>query len=100
MPPESTALLPGTLDMLILKAVSLGELHGYGILLRVQHITGGALTIEQGAVYPALRRLVRQRLLETHWGISDNNRRAKFYRLTVTGRGRLRSETHDWNRIV
>jgi transcriptional regulator len=100
MPPDSTALLPGTLDMLILKAVSLGELHGYGILLRIQHITSGALTIEQGAVYPALHRLVRQRLLETHWGTSDNNRRAKFYRLTATGRGRLRSETHDWNRIV
>ncbi|HET9369170.1 MAG TPA: PadR family transcriptional regulator [Vicinamibacterales bacterium] len=100
MAADSTALLPGTLDMLILKAVSLGELHGYGVLLRIQHITRGALTIEQGAVYPALHRLVRQQLLETHWGTSDNNRRAKFYRLTVKGRGRLRAETHDWNRIV
>ena len=100
MPPEPADLLPGTLDLLILKAVSLGELHGYGVLLRLQQITGGALTIEQGALYPALYRLERQGLLDTEWGASDNNRRAKFYRLTAKGRTRLREETDDWNRLV
>jgi PadR family transcriptional regulator, regulatory protein PadR len=100
MPPEPAGLLPGTLDLLILKAVSLGELHGYGVLLRVQQITQGDLTIEQGALYPALYRLERQGLLDTEWGTSDNNRRAKFYRLTAAGRKRLREETEDWNRMV
>lgn len=100
MPPEPAGLLPGTLDLLILKAVSLGERHGYGVLLRIQQMTGGALTIEQGALYPALYRLERQRLLDTEWGTSENNRRAKFYRLTAKGRRRLRAETDDWNRIV
>jgi transcriptional regulator len=93
-------VLPGTLDLLILKAVSHGERHGYGVLLRVQEMTGGALTIEQGALYPALHRLERDGLLETEWGTSDNNRRAKFYRLTAIGRKRLRTETTGWNRIV
>lgn len=97
---DAAVLLPGTLDLLILKAVSHGELHGYGVLLRVQQMTGGALTIEQGALYPALYRLVRQRLLATEWGTSDNNRRAKFYRLTPAGRKRLREETRGWNRMV
>ena len=100
MPPETAGLMPGTLDVLILKAVSLGELHGYGILLRIQQMTGGALGVEQGALYPALYRLERQGLVDTEWGTSDNNRRAKFYRLTAAGRKRLRSETEDWNRIV
>jgi PadR family transcriptional regulator, regulatory protein PadR len=100
MHPDSTGILPGTLDLLILKAVSLGELHGYGILLRVQQITRGGLTIEQGALYPALYRLERQGLLETEWGTSDNNRRAKFYRLTAGGRRRLREQTEGWNRMV
>ena len=100
MPPEPAGLLPGTLDLLILKAVSLGELHGYGVLLRVQQITQGDLTIEQGALYPALYRLERQGLLDTEWGTSDNNRRAKFYRLTAAGRKRLREQTDGWNRMV
>jgi len=100
MADDPAGLLPGTLDLLILKAVSLGELHGYGVLLRLQQITGGALTIEQGALYPALYRLERQNLLDTEWGSSDNNRRAKFYRLTAAGRKRLREETEDWNRMV
>jgi PadR family transcriptional regulator len=94
------ALLPGTLDLLILKAVSLGSLHGYGVLLRIQQITGGALSIEQGALYPALYRLERQRLLASEWGTSSNNRRAKFYRLTSAGRARLRAEEKGWNRLV
>jgi transcriptional regulator len=93
-------LLPGTLDLLILKSVSLGALHGYGILLRIQQISGEALTIEQGALYPALARLERQGLLDTEWGVSDNNRRAKFYSLTAAGRKRLRSETEGWKRLV
>ena len=86
--------------MLILKAVSLGSLHGYGVLLRIQQITHGALSIEQGALYPALYRLERQRLLTSEWGTSSNNRRAKFYRLTNAGRARLRSEAAGWNRLV
>jgi PadR family transcriptional regulator PadR len=93
-------LLPGTLDLLILRAVSLGPLHGYGILLRIQQISGGALLIEQGALYPGLFRLVRQGLLKANWGTSDNNRRAKFYELTVAGRKRLREETASWNRLA
>jgi transcriptional regulator len=98
--PDQTPLLPGTLDLLILKAVSLGPLHGYGILLRIQQISRGALLVEQGALYPALFRLVRQGLLTATWGVSDNNRRAKFYELTAPGKKRLRQEIDGWNRIV
>jgi PadR family transcriptional regulator len=98
--PDQAELLPGTLDLLILKAVSLGELHGYGVLLRIQQITKGALQIEQGALYPALYRLEHKGLLETEWGTSDNNRRAKFYRLTAAGRRRLREETASWQRLT
>lgn len=93
-------LLPGTLDLLILKAVSLGPLHGYGVLLRIEQITQGALTIEQGALYPALYRLEKQGLLDADWGTSDNNRRARFYRMTAAGRKRLRDHTETWNRTV
>jgi len=93
-------LLPGTLDLLILKAVSLGPLHGYGILLRIGQISGQALLIEQGALYPALFRLVRQGLLEANWGTSDNNRRAKFYELTAAGKKRLRAEAEGWRRLA
>ena len=98
--PEEADLLPGTLDLLILKSVSLGPEHGYGVLLRIQQITGGALTIEQGALYPALYRLEHQGLLDTEWGTSDNNRKAKFYSLTAAGRRRLRQETERWNRTA
>ncbi|HKN62586.1 MAG TPA: PadR family transcriptional regulator [Candidatus Acidoferrales bacterium] len=97
--PEQAQLLPGTLDLLILKAASLGPLHGYGVLLRIEQITRGALLTEQGALYPALHRLEHQGLLDTEWGTSENNRRAKFYRLTTAGRRRLREETESWNRI-
>jgi PadR family transcriptional regulator PadR len=93
-------LLPGTLDLLILKAVSLGAEHGYGVLLRIQQITGGALDVEQGALYPALYRLEHQGLLHTEWGTSDNNRKAKFYSLTAAGRKRLKAETERWNRAA
>ena len=97
---DSAGLLPGTLDLLILKAVSLGKLHGYGVLLRIQQIAGGALQIQQGALYPALYRLEQQGLIESEWGTSDNNRRAKFYRLTPTGRTRLGDEVAAWNRLA
>jgi PadR family transcriptional regulator PadR len=97
---EQSRILPGTLDLLILKAVSLGPLHGYGVLLRIEQISGRALLIEQGALYPALFRLVRQGLLKASWGTSENNRRAKFYELTAQGRRRLREQTEGWNRLV
>jgi transcriptional regulator len=95
---DEADLLPGTLDLLILKAVSLGPLHGYAVLSRIGQISGQALFIQQGALYPALFRLVRQGLLKASWGKSDNNRRAKFYELTSKGRKRLREETDGWNR--
>jgi PadR family transcriptional regulator, regulatory protein PadR len=93
-------VLPGTLDLLILRAVSLGPLHGYGILLRIGQISGNALLIEQGALYPGLFRLVKQGLLKASWGTSENNRRAKFYELTAAGKKRLREETANWNRLA
>jgi transcriptional regulator len=97
---EQADLLPGTLDVLILKAVSLGPLHGYAVLARIEQITQGALLVEQGALYPALYRLEHQGLLDTEWGTSENNRRAKYYRLTAAGRKRLREETDSWNRLA
>jgi transcriptional regulator len=98
---DTTAqILPGTLDLLILKAVSLGPLHGYGVLLRIGQISKGALLIEQGALYPALFRLVRQGLLTATWGTSENKRRAKYYDLTAAGRKRLREEAEGWNRLA
>src|SRR5687767_4737228 len=97
---DQAGLLPGTLDLLILKAVSLGKLHGYGVLLRIGQISDGALQIQQGALYPALYRLEHQGLIASDWGISENNRRAKYYRLTALGRGQLGEETASWNRLV
>lgn len=97
---KAAELLPGTLDMLILKAVSLGPLHGYGVLLRIQQISNGALQIPQGSLYPALYRLEHQGLIASEWGQSENNRKANFYRLTAAGRKRLRSESEGWNRLV
>jgi transcriptional regulator len=98
--PEQAGLLPGTLDLLILKAVSLGDVHGYGVLLRIEQISGGALEIQQGALYPALYRLEHQGVIASKWGVSDNNRRAKFYRLTTAGRRRLGEEEAGWHRLV
>ena len=98
--PDQAQILPGTLDLLILKAVSLGPLHGYGVLLRIGQISGGALLVEQGALYPALFRLVKQGLLKASWGTSENNRRAKFYELTAAGRKRLREEAEGWKRLA
>ena len=93
-------LLQGTLDMLILKAVSLGPLHGYGVLLRIQQISNHQLEIQQGSLYPALYRLEHQGLIASEWGESENNRKAKFYRLTAAGRKKLQSETDNWNRMA
>src|ERR1700728_1037982 len=97
---KTADLLPGTLDMLILKAVSLNPLHGYGVLQRIRQISGDALEIPQGSLYPALYRLEHQDLIAAEWGQSDNNRRAKYYTLTPAGRRRLREETAGWNRLV
>jgi PadR family transcriptional regulator len=97
---KTAEILPGTLDLLILKAVSLRPLHGYGVLLRINQISGDALEIPQGSLYPALYRLEHQGLLATEWGQSDNNRRAKYYTLTTAGRRRLREETAGWNRLA
>lgn len=93
-------LLQGTLDMLILKAISLGSLHGYGILLRIQQISKDRLEIQQGSLYPALYRLEDQGWITSEWGESENNRKAKYYRLTGAGKRRLQTETEDWNRMA
>ena len=97
---KTADILPGTLDMLILKAVSLRPLHGYGVLLRIRQISGDALEIPQGSLYPALYRLEHQGLITAEWGQSENNRRAKYYTLTAAGRRRLREETAGWNRLA
>ena len=97
---DTTELLQGTLDLLILKAVSLGKLHGYGVLLRIEQISRGALLVQQGALYPALYRLEHQGLIESEWGTSDNNRKAKYYRLTAAGRRQLETEVGEWKRIA
>ncbi len=93
-------LLQGTLDMLVLKAVSLGPLHGYGVLLRIQQISKGSLEIQQGSLYPALYRLERDGWIASEWGESENNRKAKYYRLTAAGKRRLEAEEEKWNRMA
>jgi PadR family transcriptional regulator PadR len=93
-------VLQGTLDMLILKAVSLGPLHGYGVLLRIQQIAKDRLEIRQGSLYPALYRLKHQGWIASEWGESENKRNAKYYRLTTAGRRRLQSKTEKWNRMA
>ena len=95
-----TSILPGTLDLLILKAVSLGPQHGYGVLLRIEQTSSGNLLIEQGALYPALYRLETQGLISSEWGVSENNRRAKFYTLTPAGRKRLKDELSRWKQLT
>jgi len=97
---KSAQILPGTLDMLILKAVSLAPLHGYGVLLRIGQISNNALEIPQGSLYPALYRLEHQGLIDAEWGESDNKRKARFYRLTPAGRRRLKEEAASWNRLA
>lgn len=97
---KNAEILPGTLDMLVLKAVSLRPLHGYGVLLRVRQISGEALDIPQGSLYPALYRLEHQRLIAAEWGQSENGRRARYYSITTEGRKRLREKAASWNRLA
>ena len=100
MPAKSVDVLQGTLDMLILKAISLGPLHGYGVLLRLQQISKEALQIPQGSLYPALYRLEHRGWIQSEWGESENNRKAKYYSLTAAGRKQLRTETEEWSRLA
>jgi PadR family transcriptional regulator, regulatory protein PadR len=93
-------VLQGTLDILILKTVSLGALHGYGILLRIEQISGSRLEIQQGSLYPALYRLEHRGLIASEWGESENRRKARFYALTAAGRRRLQEEEREWNRMA
>lgn len=97
---KELSLIQGTLDMLILKAVSLGPLHGYGILLRIQQLAGQQIEIQQGSLYPALYRLEQQGAISSEWGESENNRKAKYYQLTAAGKKRLRAEAESWNRMT
>jgi transcriptional regulator len=97
---KTADLLPGTLDLLILKVVSLGPLHGYGVLLRIQQVSKEVLRIQQGSLYPALYRLEAQGLIASEWGESENNRKAKYYKLTTAGRKRLRDERENWSRFA
>ena len=100
MDSKSAGVLPGTLDLLILKAISLERLHGYGVLLRIRQISGEALDVPQGSLYPALNRLEHQGLIESEWGESENRRRAKYYRLTSAGQRRFQEDTAGWERLV
>ena len=99
MAEEPLDLLQGTLDMLILKAVSLGPLHGYGILLRIQQISKDRLEIQQGSLYPALYRLEHQGWIASEWGESENNRKAKYYEITRKGRKAVAEHQESWNRL-
>ena len=96
---EKSELLQGTLDMLILKALKLGPMHGFGISLLIQQISKDVLQVEQGSLYPALYRLESQGWISSEWGVSDNNRKAKFYKLTAAGRKQLLHETSNWERL-
>ena len=97
MPDTSGPLVPGTLDMLILKTVALEPLHGYGIGVRIEQISNGVFQVNAGSLFPALRRLERNGLINSEWRASENNRRAKYYSLSAAGRKRLKDETRDWN---
>ena len=97
---KSIDLLQGTLDLLILKTLALEPMHGWGISQRIQQISQDSLQVQQGSLYPALHRLEQQGWIDSEWGASENNRRARFYRLTATGRKQLREETHDWEQTA
>lgn len=99
MPSKKTDLLQGTLDLLVLKALALGPLHGLGVSNRIEQITGGAFRVKPGSLFPALHRMEQAGWLESSWGESENNRRAKYYRLTKAGRRQFEAETEDWQRI-
>jgi transcriptional regulator len=92
-------LLQGTLDMLILKALSHGSMHGYGVARRIEQLANAALTVEEGSLYPALYRIEQQGWIKSEWDISDNNQRARYYTLTKTGRKQLQVEEADWERL-
>jgi transcriptional regulator len=96
----SAELLPGNLELVILKAISLGDVHGYGVLLRIEQISGGAILVQQGALYPALYRLEKKGLIAGRWGTSDNNRRARFYQLTALGRRQFVQEQRSWQQLA
>lgn len=98
--PANAELLPGNLDLVILKAISMGEVHGYGVLLRIQAISNGAILVQQGALYPALYRLEHRGLITSEWGTSDNNRRAKFYSLTELGTREFSDQQSQWTRLT
>ena len=98
--PKQVDLMQGTLDLLILKAVSLGRLHGYGVLLRIQQMSTDQLIVQQGSLYPALYRLEHQGAISSEWGESENNRRAKYYELTRLGRKQLEVETLAWRKLA
>lgn len=99
MAKSKTNLLQGTLAMLILKALARGELHGYEIVQRIQQTSDGILKVEEGSLYPALYRMEEQGWIEAEWGASENNRRAKYYKLTRAGRKQLADETSNWERL-
>src|SRR5271168_419023 len=99
MPTDKSDLLQGTLDMLILKVVALGPVHGYGISVRIRQISKDVLQVQQGSLYPALHRLEKRNWLEAEWGASDNGRQAKFYKLSSKGRKQLAEEQSNWNRL-
>jgi transcriptional regulator len=99
MPADKSDLLQGTLDMLILKIVALGPVHGYGISLRIRQISKEVLNVQQGSLYPALHRLEKRGWLQAEWGESDNGRQAKFYKLSAKGRKQLAEEESNWNRL-
>jgi PadR family transcriptional regulator PadR len=97
--PKSIDLLQGTLDLLILKSLALGAMHGFGVSIRIQQLSGDALQVQQGSLYPALHRLEHQGWIASEWGESENNRKAKFYSLTSAGRQQLQRETENWNHL-
>jgi transcriptional regulator len=97
---QPTNLLQGTLDLLILKSLALGELHGLGVSRRVEQLTRGTFEVGPGSLFPALHRLEASGWLSARWGVSENNRKAKFYRLTAAGRRQLDVETGQWKRIA
>jgi len=106
LPPTAMSMLgtrelfPGTLDLLVLKALSMGPTHGYGVLKRIEETSGDLLSVEQGSLYPALARLEKAGVLQSEWGRSENNRRAKFYRLTASGESRLVDELARWGEMT
>lgn len=100
MPEQSTELVQGTLDMLILKTLALGPLHGFGITIRIEQISEGVFRVNPGTLFPALKRLEREGLIDSDWRITENNRRAKYYTLAPVGRQRLEMERRAWNRQV